>query len=110
MVVAAVWVRVFNRGFPVGCPTRMANAAVALQASPVVGHFIEFFESAFCLDNLDLTAAFAHGKPRRIIAAIFEFGQSFQQQRRRLIHTAVTNDSAHNLSCYPIKQMDGSIR
>ena len=74
MIVAAVRMRVLDGRFPMRRPTRMTDAAVALQASAVVRHFVEFFKPAFGFYDLDLACAFAHGKPRGVITTIFKLG------------------------------------
>ena len=80
--------------FPVRGPACVANAANAVQFCTVLRAFFEFRKAALGLDHVDAFVR-RHRKACGVIAAVFELGQSIEQDRRRLPRSGVTYDSTH---------------
>ena len=73
-----------------GSPAGMADAAGARQISSIAGLLIKMFQLAYCLHDLGRLFAVADGKSRGIIAAVFQFRQAFQQDRRRRLTAGIS--------------------
>ena len=95
LVAGIMGMRVDHRGFPVGRPAGVPDAAVPRHRLAAVGHLAEYFKAALGFDDLDLARRVLHGQAGRIITAVFKFGQAVQQDRRRLYVACKAYDSTH---------------
>ncbi len=79
-----------------GRPAGVTDAAETADSVAGVGHFHQVFQPSLRLDDLDMVVIFiAHGDACGVIAAIFELRQSGEQNRGRLFHAHISNDSTH---------------
>jgi len=83
-------------GPPVGSPAGVADAEGAIDGM--------FAQDLFQIDQLARSAAHlkggavgtAHGDARRVVAAVFQPPQPFDDDRNHLLWTDITDNSAHN--------------
>ena len=84
-------------GFAVGCPAGVADAAGAFQGVSVVGLFGQVPQLAGGLDHFRQIRSIPDCQAGRVIAAVFQLFQAFQQDGRRLMLPGKPNNSAHGL-------------
>ena len=95
LVLAVMRMGVDDARLAVGGPARVADAAAAGNGMAAIGHIAEHPQPSFRLDNLNFAGGVLHRNAGRIIAAIFKFGQTVQQNRGGLIPAGKTNNSTH---------------
>src|SRR2546423_15232046 len=81
-------------------PTRVADAVSAVKWTQPDGLF-EIAQFSFGAPNLELVVLIDHRDAGGVVAAIFEFAQSIDDERHHLFVAYVTNNSTHVLRLTP---------
>ena len=105
-VGAAMGVGVDVAGLAVGCPAGVPNADGRVNVDAVMHHFLQLRQASLGFLNFD-ASVFDIRNAGRVIAAIFQLGQSVQQQRRCRLCADESNDSAH--MCHPFCVAAGGV-
>ena len=95
-IIAAVGVGIESRRLSMGRPPGMPDAAGTLDCLAVVGHFLEYLQLPLGFDNLHLVI-FVPDSDARVIASVFQLGQTVQQNGCCLLTTGKSYNSAHKL-------------
>ncbi len=92
-------------GLAVGSPAGVSDAKAAVQIGAAVDHIAEHLQPALALFHLETMLFRAHGHTGRVIAPVFHPGQAVQQDRRRLLPSHISNNSAHKMSILLINRL-----
>ena len=95
LVAGVMRMCVDHAGFAVGRPAGMTDAAAAGYGAAAVGHLAQYLEATLGLDDLDFSGGVLHGDAGRIIAAVFQFFQTIQQNGGGLRCAGKAYDSTH---------------
>ena len=76
-------------------PARVADAAGALERAAAVDLLGQRGQASLGLDDLDPAVALAHGQSCGVIPAVFQALEAIHQNRRRLLASHISNNSAH---------------
>ena len=101
-IVADMGMGVALRGFSMGCPTGMADAAGAANCHPSIGLFRQNLQSALCFDNLSSLLPVPHRETGRIIPSVLQFGKTIQKNGGRLMCACKANDSTHSFVSFSV--------
>ncbi|MMZ65409.1 hypothetical protein D1872_278130 [compost metagenome] len=95
LAMVGMRMRIDIRRFAVRCPTGMADTGGPYQRSPFqLG--LEVSQAADRFGDLQSVLR-KHRNPRRIIPAVLQLLQSFQQNRLRVSLPDISNDTTHNI-------------
>src|SRR5258706_5530545 len=90
----AMWMRVFFGRSAMRCPACMPDSVSAFDGR-FLQHFFQIAQFSWRAADFQL-AIVDYGDSRRVIAAIFELAQTFDDDRDDLFRSNVTDNSAHN--------------
>ena len=93
-VIAGVGVGIGIRGSTVGGPAGMPDSGAARHQAAVLGLFAQIGNSSGDLLNVN-GSVLNHRNARRVIAPVFQLLQALQQNRRTVLGTGVSHNSAH---------------
>ena len=93
---AAVGVSVYVRGFAMGRPAGVTNAHMPERSALTLHFFLQIFQSALGLRHSDFSVL-KDSNAGRVIAAVFQFSQTVQQDLRTVPFAHISNNSTHLL-------------
>ena len=80
-------------------PTSVTNAYCSMDERAILGEIAQYLQTSLCLCNTD-PGAVKHGNSGRIISAVLQLFETFQQHGRGLHLACISNYSAHGCGSF----------